>query len=131
MSLGGNLSSGYTDSLIDKAAYCEVKRTEASSCCPGYTSNKPVAVYPSMLLLSKTCPPPSPADFALYPKVAIPSSVRTQSLASGTSCSATIPNPISRFAQYQRYQIPIPCPPFPGSVNMVGISKPSSRACNL
>jgi hypothetical protein len=131
MSLGGNLSSGYTNSLNNNAVYCEVKRTEASSCCSGYTSNKPVAAYQSMLLLSKKCPPPSPADFALYPKVAVPSSIRTQSLASGTACSATVPNPISRFAQYQRYQIPIPCPPLPGSANMAGISKPSSRACNL
>jgi hypothetical protein len=134
MSLGGNLSSGYTNSLNDTAAYCEVqqqvKTIQASKCCSGYTSKSPVARLPSMLLLSKTCAPPSPANFALYPKVAVPSSIRTQSLASGTSC-ASVPNPISRFSQYQRYQVPVPCAPLTPLANTAGISKPSTRACNL
>jgi len=129
MSLGGNLSSGYTDSLIDKCITKPAFIAQSDKCCRiNISGNPPVARYPSMVLASKVCPPPSPADFALYPKVAVQSSVRTQAL--GTSC-ASLPSPVQRFSQYQRFQVPVPCAPLPQSANMAGISKPSSLQCNI
>jgi hypothetical protein len=80
-----------------------------------------------MLLLSKKCPPPSAADFALYPKVAQPCSVRTEALSS-PSCN-TLPDPSKRFTKYVRYTPAIPCQALPQSANMAGISKPSIKRC--
>lgn len=131
MLLGGNLSSGQTSIIIDKSIQCSVAKAQqiahTDTCCS--SSNSPSARYPSMVLSTKACPPPTPAEFAKYPKVAVPSSVRTESLANGGRCPPI--NPVTRFQQYQRYQVPVPCPPLPASANMAGISLPSSRACNL
>jgi len=133
MPLGGDLSSGHTDLLIEARLRCErediAKKNKRAPTCSGIFVKQPTAHYPSMVLSKKGCDPPSPADFAKYPKVAVPSSVRTQELASGSKCP--ILNPLTRFAQYERYQVPIPCPPLPDSANMAGKSLPSSRACNL
>lgn len=134
MSLGGNLSSGHTSNLIKQAIYCGIPNLQnnaySENCCnTDPPIQQPVARYPSMVLLAKPCPPPSPADFAKYPKVAVPSSVRTQALATNSKCPQL--NPVARFAQYERYQVPVPCPPLPQSANMAGKSLPSSRACNL
>ena len=134
MSLGGNFSSGYTDSLTDKMNQAHVVKSQSiaySDNCPSNTLDKsPAARYPSMVLSAKQCPPVTPADFAKYPKVAVPSSVRTEALATGSLCPKDF-NHLTRFAQYQRYQVPVPCAPLPASANMAGISQPSSRACNL
>jgi hypothetical protein len=131
MLLGGNFSSGQTSILIENSNQCSIPKAQALSqtdkCCSN--SKTSVARYPSMVLLTKACQPPTPAEFAKYPKVAVPSSVRTASLANGSKCPPV--NPVTRFAQYQRYQVPVPCPPLPASANMAGISLPSSRACNL
>lgn len=130
MSLGGNLSSGHTNTLIDDSINCSIVKQQqiahTDKCCAGL-QKQPVARYPSMVLLAKPCPPPSPADFAKYPKIAVPSSVRTQALANRV-CN---PDPLTRFQKYQRYQVPVPCPPLPASSNMAGKSLPSSRLCNL
>jgi hypothetical protein len=133
MSLGGNLSSGYTDKITENTIRCSVeavaKTLKSDKCCDAYVpGHQPVAVYPSMLLASKTCPPPTPAEFALYPKVAVPSSVRTEMLSERT-CAA-LPGPTQRFSQYTRYTPPVPCQPLPQSANMAGISQPSTRLCN-
>ena len=131
MSLGGNLSSGQTSLIIDNSTQCSVSKAQqiayTDNCCS--TSKSPSARYPSMVLFAKACQPPTPAEFAKYPKIAVPSSVRTQALANSSKCPAL--NPVARFAQYQRYQVPVPCPALPASANMAGISLPSSRACNL
>jgi len=134
MSLGGNLSSGNTSILIDQTINCGIPKLQgiayADNCCNSdLPIRQPVARYPSMVLSTKTCPPPTPAEFAKYPKVAVPSSVRTQALANNGKCLSL--NPVARFAKYERYQVPVPCPPLPASANMAGISLPSSRACNL
>jgi hypothetical protein len=134
MSLGGNLSSGYTDQITENTIRCSVeavaKKNKSDKCCEGYVPGRqPVAVYPSMLLASKVCPPPTAAEFALYPKVAIPSSARTQFLAD-RAC-ASLPGPSQRFSQYTRYTPPVPCQPLPQSANMAGISQPSTRGCNI
>ena len=134
MSLGGNLSSGYTARLNDAVITSGISKSSSiaySQNCSGIVipGNPPVASYPSMILLSRTCPTPTPAQFALYPKSAVPSSIRTQALSS-PSC-ATLPSPNQRFAQYQRYQVPVPCAPLPQSANMAGISRPSSLECNI
>jgi len=131
MLLGGNFSSGQTSIIIDKSTQCSVPKAQqiahTDKCCS--TSKSPSARYPSMVLSTKKCPPPTPAEFAKYPKVAVPSSVRTEALVSGSRCPPI--NPVTRFAQYNRYQVPVPCPPLPDSSRMAGISLPSSRACNL
>jgi hypothetical protein len=126
MSLGANFSSGHTQNLIDNSVICSVPIRALEDCSP--CSNKPpgpTAVYPSMLLKGKVCPPPTPEDFAKYPKVAVPSSVRTQSMMTKEKCTDIS----QRFAQFRRYQVPVPCIPLPPS--MAGISQPSTRACNL
>ena len=67
---------------------------------------------------SKQCPKPTPADFAKYPKVAIPSSVLTQ--------ARSTKQIQDRFSQYTRYQPPVPCP-----VTRQPTSLPSVRQCPL
>jgi hypothetical protein len=133
MLLGGNLSSGQTSKIIENSIDCSIPKAQAlartDNCCSNIVQKQPVARYPSMVISTKSCPPPTPAEFAKYPKVAVPSSVRTRSLTNGSNCPPL--NPVARFAQYQRYQVPVPCPPLPASANMAGISLPSSRECNL
>lgn len=129
MSLGGNFSSGHTNTLTEKTVSCALPKFSQTMNCSSQIQQH-AARYPSMVICSKACPPPSPADFAKYPKVAVPSSTRTQALANASQC-ASIPNPQTRFSHYQRFQIPVPCAPLPASANMAGISQPSSRPCNL
>ena len=128
MSLGGNFSSGRTRDLTDKTLSCSAPIRALESCGKCSETNvsgpTPVAVYPSMLLLGKLCPSPTPAEYALYPKVAVASSVRTQALMTKTVC-----DPSQRFAHFKRYNAPTPCLPRPPS--MAGFSQPSTRACNL
>ena len=137
MSFGANTSSGYTDSLIEKVIQknrCKLpNNTNTVRCCrvPGYQSvatqpvaTQPVAKYPSMVLAAvQDCSSPTPAQFALYPKVAVSSSVLTQNKINPVTS-------INRFSQYQRYDPPAPCQPLPASANMAGISKPSILGCN-
>ena len=128
-----NMSSGYTDKLSQNTIYCGLPKNSVSDkCCVGSSEPPgPLTVQlPSMLILSKVCPAPTPAQFALYPKVAAPCSVRTDALNSCTISNSTR-NPVNRFAKYNRYQPPPPCQPLPASARMAGISKPSIRACNL
>jgi hypothetical protein len=133
MSLGGNLSSGYTNNLIDKTLECGITKSVSiaysNHCCnSGSDINKVVASQPSMVIIGNPCREVTPAEFALYPKVAIPSSVRLQQVTS--SCPPSI-NPENRFAKYQRYQVPVPCLPLSQSANMAGKSLPSSNECNI
>jgi len=136
MSLGANFSSGYTQNLTDNVNQCSVTKSASiatnDGCCqkdlPGVIGRiRPIANYPSMILLARSCDPPTPSNFALYPKTAALSSTRTQSL---SSPDCTTFDPKQRFSQYARYQPPIPCQPLPASANMAGISQPSSRLCN-
>jgi hypothetical protein len=132
MSLGGDFSSNVTSKLTDQAIYCGVSKrqeiTYSNPCCsPGYKTS---ARYPSMIIEKYNCPPPTPAELALFPKVAVPSSVRTKGLANGKAC-ATLPHPTARFAHYNRYEPPIPCPPLTQLAASAGISKPSTRECNI
>lgn len=132
MSLGGDFSSNYTNKIIDHTIQCTIPKPPIINpiCISGHsTTMGPVARYPSMLLQSKVCPPPTPAEFALYPKVAVPSSVRTQAIMN-KSC-ATLPDPTQRFSKYQRYQVPVPCAPLTPLAASAGISKPSTRECNI
>jgi hypothetical protein len=131
MSLGAEFSSQKTDKLIYNQSYCKPKPSVTiASCCPSGNTTITSAVYPSMLLKGRRCPEPTPAEFALYPKVAIPSSIRTKALADGKVC-ATLPDPIQRFSKYDRYTPAIPCAPLPASANMAGISRASTRECNI
>jgi hypothetical protein len=126
MSLGANFSSGYTGNLQSASAMCVLPDRVIDTCnsCKTDTSgSQPVAKYPSMVLLGKICPSPTQEQFALYPKVAVPSSIRTQGIID------KVIDKSQRFSQYRRYTPPAPCPPLPPS--MAGISKPSTRNCNL
>lgn len=141
MSLGANFSSGHTDELNQEAILCGIKAHIAPPvpvCCTdtpsGYAQAQgPTAAYSSTYMLSKlhSCPPPTPEELALYPKVAVPSSVLTESRRSQTFACAVAADPSQRFAQYRRYQPASPCQPLPQSANMAGISLPSTRQCNL
>lgn len=125
MSFNTNMSSGYTDSLNQRSACCAKAKSSSNPCCSKTPSGPLTVQLPSMLLLSRKCPQPTPEQFAKYPKVAGPSSILTESKMTGSNC----PNPTNRFSQYQRYQAPIPCQPLPQSANMAGISQPSTRRC--
>jgi hypothetical protein len=134
MSLGGNLSSGYTDQLNDNTIRCAIAKVAAESvsdnCCSTYVPGRQFsAVYSSIRLASKVCPPPTVADFARFPKVATPSSARTQFILD--RATASLPDFKQRFTQYTRYNPPTPCSPLPPTANMAGKSIPSSRPCNL
>ena len=133
MSLGGNLSSGYTSQLIDQVNRCsDPPLSRSDNCCTKTVPGpQPVAVLSSTLLAKRAvCPKPSPAQFALFPKVAIPSSARTQAI-QGSLEGCRLVSATQRFARYNRYDPPVPCQPLPASANMAGISQPSTRACNL
>ena len=124
MSLGANFSSGYTESLKETKSMCDVHPVTIEACLPCKTEAPgPQSIAPpcSVALLGKVCPPPTPAEFALYPKVAIPSSIRTQGLIDKVLDNS------QRFSQYRRYIPPVPCPPLPPT--MAGISQPSSKRC--
>lgn len=133
MSLGANLPSGQIQKVIDQSSMCNVPVFKGSACSQCDTKAidssgntvVPIATTQSMLLASKTCPPPTPAEFAKYPKVAVPSSVRTQSL---MDCVKST-NLNNRFAYLGIRPAVVPCPPLPPT--MAGISQPSTRACNL
>jgi len=132
MSLGGNLSSGYTSQLIDKVIYNGITKSVSiaysNPCCTNPGATYATASQPSMVILANNCVGVTPAEFALFPKVAIPSSVRLQQLTS--SCLPST-EPEKRFAKYQRYQVPPVCPPLQQSANMAGKSLPSSLECNI
>jgi len=133
MSLGANLPSGQIQKVIDQSSICNVPVFKAPAC--SQCGNKaidssgntvvPIATTQSMLLASKKCQPPTPEEFAKYPKVAVPSSVRTQTL---MDCVKST-NLNNRFAYLGIRPTVVPCPPVPPT--MAGISQPSSRACNL
>jgi hypothetical protein len=65
----------------------------------------------------------------LYPKVAQPSSARTEFLQKRACAGVQYAN--RRFSQYIRFSPPVPCQALPPEANMAGISKPSTRGCNL
>lgn len=124
MSLGANFSSGYTEQLQEKKTACTapvVALESCGSCKKDLSGQQPIARYPSMVLLGKVCPPPTPQEFASYPKLAVASSVRTQAMIDKVNDNS------QRFSQYRRYIPPVPCPPLPPS--MAGISQPSSKRC--
>ena len=128
-----NMASGNSDKINADAIRCSlpaVTRSAASdNCCvnnvPRETSNVQLS---SLHSESKVCPGPTPQQFALYPKVAIPSSMRTlEKLSNLENCTTAD----QRFAKFKRWQPPAPCPPLPQTAQSAGISKPSTRACNL
>ena len=141
MSLGANFSSGHTSHVnqeaIDSCACLQPEVTlqpVASSCCTsGQTQISPAAVYSSMHTISKllSCPAPTPEQFASYPKVAVPSSVRSEAVRDRSYACAIETDPSQRFSQYRRYQPATPCLPLAQTAAMAGISKPSVRRCNL
>jgi len=157
MSLGANFSSGHTNYVNQEASKpCACAnasvgpvaslrpvaslqpvvplRPGASACCTsGKTQVSPAAVYSSIHTISQllSCPAPTPEQLASYPKVAVPSSVRTEAVRDRSYACAIEADPSQRFSKYRRYQPATPCLPLPQTAAMAGISKPSVRACNL
>lgn len=144
MSLGGNISSGHTNTLIDTTIQCGINKKSniaySDNCCDsGNSIKQPVARYPSMVLQGRQCPDLTPAQVFQLPKATTSSSVRTQALTSISSTGAIsppyaiLPTSQDRFSMYQRFKAPIQCPPvLLPSAYMAGKSLPSfSRPCNL
>lgn len=129
---GATLSSGYTERLSKHTLSCGIRaQKDNSNCCRLPSGSTGQTVPPeSIYLQSKTCLPPTPAQFALYPKVAVPESVRIQTIVAGVQY-ATLPEPSQRFNKYDRYQVRPPCLPLSQASAAAGISQPSSRDCNL
>ncbi len=129
----GNFSSGHTAALEARVIECgipvQAQAITGNVCCNLPTPPGLPVQRPSQLLASRSCPPPTPEEFALYPKVAVPESVRTQAKFDNSICVARLPAPEQRFAQYNRYNPPVPCQALPQEANMAGISKPSTRNC--
>lgn len=134
MSLGGDFSSNQTNKLTEQAIQCDIPRLQKSAysspCCSTASGYQATARYPSMVITNHSCPPPTPAQLALFPKVAVPCSVRTQRLVDGKNC-ANLPDSNKRFAKFIRFQPPLPCPPLTPLAASAGISKPSVRECNI
>ena len=89
----------------------------------------PISKLASYNSIIRECKGPTPAEFALYPKVAVASSVRTQQILNmyeNKTCE-----PSQRFSKYQRYRPPVPCALLPQKANTAGISLPSFRECNI
>jgi hypothetical protein len=131
-SLGANQSSGRTDTLITNTIYCgipsQAARAQADLCCKS-TSGQPAqpAQLSSTYLESQICSNiPTPAQFALYPKVATTQSVYTYNKL--VNNCATLPEATARFQQFQRYQPAVPCAPLPIAAYLAGRSLPS-QAC--
>jgi len=130
-----NIASGNTDKINAETIRCSLSsikdKSVSDNCCVNKTPPGPLTVQShSMYLKSKNCPNPTPAEFALYPKVAVPSSVRTmEKLNNYQNCTTLTTD--QRFAKYKRWQPPIPCQPLPQTAQSAGISKPGTRACNL
>jgi len=132
MAGNADISSGYADRVNLAALRCGFSKGIIPNRCCSKTPPGPLTVQlPSMLLLSKVCPPPTPAQFALYPKVAVPCSVRTQELATPNATCTSLPLTSQRFSKYNRYQPAVPCQPLPQKANTAGISLPSIRECNF
>ena len=144
MPLGANFSSDYTNKQKEETLRCYLRNTlsqvQGPICCSVDPSGShvvsqiyPVAITPSILLQTRldSIPLLTPEEFALYPKVAVASSVRTESKRTQTVACAAAIDPSKRFAHYARYEPPLPCQPLPPTANMAGISLPSKRECNL
>ena len=134
-SLGANQSSGRTDALISNTIYCgipaQAARAQGNACCKSTSGQAVQPAQPAQLsstyLESQDCSfIPTPAQFALYPKVATPQSVYI--LNKLTNNCATLPDATQRFQQFQRYQPAVPCAPLPNDANLAGKSLPS-KAC--
>lgn len=127
-----DMSSGYADKINLMALRCGFSKGSVLNGCCSKTPPGPLTVQvPSMLFLTNTCPPPTAAQFALYPKVAVPCSVRTELLATPNATCKSLPLPVNRFAKYNRYKPAVPCQALPPSANTAGISLPSTRGCNI
>lgn len=132
-----NIASGNSDKINADSIRCSLpavtKAATSDKCCVNNVPRGPLTVQLSSLYAeskSKACPPPTPEQFALYPKVAVPSSLRTlEKLSNYENCTTTTAD--QRFAKFRRWQPPPPCPPLPQTAQSAGISKPSTRACNL
>ena len=124
--LGANFSSWYTTKVNRAVIKASVTKDINMPCqykCPTNISGS---------TQTTTCQSQNltPAEYAKFPKVAIPSSVLTESRRVTSVCAnGTIPD--QRFSHYRRYEPPTPCLPLPQTANMAGISKPSTRQCNL
>jgi hypothetical protein len=122
---GTQMSSGHITGLCDLPP---IKRTYANDMCAGGSVAPMKTVQlPSLLLASQVCKPPTAEEFAKFPKVAVPCSVRTEALKE-PSCPI-LPTPRQRFQRYVRFTPPVPCAPLPQSANMAGKSLGSTRAC--
>lgn len=129
-----NIASGNTDKINADAIRCSLpaitRSAKSDNCCAKNPPGPLVVQTSSLYSESKKCPGPTPDELARYPKVAVPSSVRTlEKVNNFESCTTTTAG--ERFAKYKRWQPPVPCPPLPQSAQNAGISKPSTRACNL
>ena len=137
MSMGANMSSGYANILNRNTIRCNIynaaKEIKGETCCSLNSDSGPkITQVPSMIVLTQTCRGPTPAEFALYPKVAVPCSVITNALQATTdACFSDNTKSWARFAKYNRFSIPPPCQALPQTANMAGISQPSTRQCNF
>ena len=125
--MGANMSSGHITGLCTTPTLYQFN--EPSQCVTTLVPPIKTVPTPAMILMASQCPPPTAAQFAKFPKVAVPCSVRTEALRDFT-CPVIV-TPRSRFQKYVRYQPPVPCPPLPEIARMAGISQPSTRVCNL
>jgi hypothetical protein len=123
--MGANMSSGHITGECTTPTV--TKFYESSQCVNPSVPPAKIVPTPSMVLLASQCRPPTPAQFARFPKVAVPCSVRTE-LLRNPSCPP--PPPVSRFLRYARYQPPLPCPALPQTAQMAGKSQASTRLCN-
>ena len=122
-----SFSSGRTAQLNEDTIRASSKPVSFYNPCANCPTRKSNATSYNSIITE--CKGPTPAEFALYPKVAVASSVRTRQILNiyeNRTCE-----PSQRFSKYQRYRPPVPCAPLPQKANTAGISLPSFRECNI
>ena len=127
MNYTANIVSGNTDKINDNVIRCAREALAANNqqapICNITPPGPSTVQVPSMLLLARRCPPVTPGP------VTMTSSAHIQNKTINTlNCNSS--GLEQRFARYQRWQPPAPCPPLPQSANTAGISKPSTKGCN-
>jgi len=130
---GANISSGYTNQLTRRAIQCDQARILAklqgsgSACCSKPPGTNKAALYSSVLTqdMATACQP-TPQEFAKFPKVGVPESIRIQKTqTSALECSVNPLDPNTRFSDYRRWVPNPPCVLTPAETYNPNLPKPT------
>ena len=130
---GTNISSGHTNQITRRAIQCDQARILAklqgsgSVCCSKPPGTNRAALYASVLTQDAvTACQPTPEQFARFPKVGVPESVRIQKTQTAAlECSVNPLDPNTRFSDYRRWVPNPPCVLTPAETYNARLPKPT------